>query len=179
MPNGRIEKGQPLAKAISAAAWNRAQDAADIVFGAQPDRISDPAACWQGASNIVLIKNTTGQDLKAAGVLGIQSLVSDFDASNEMPRIVTRPILLGVSPSVSAHYNKFAITLEPIKNGKIGRAAVSGVIAFRMVDRDPTHGYATVQGGMTDRLQSAECGALHILARGSTGAGFIWAVGVM
>lgn len=34
--DGRIEPGQPLAGAISARAWNRAQDAADIVLGATP-----------------------------------------------------------------------------------------------------------------------------------------------
>jgi hypothetical protein len=35
-PDGRIEKGQRLSTAISARAWNRAQDAADIVLGARP-----------------------------------------------------------------------------------------------------------------------------------------------
>lgn len=34
--DGRIEAGQPLRTAISAAAWNRAQDAADIVLGQRP-----------------------------------------------------------------------------------------------------------------------------------------------
>lgn len=35
-PDGRIEKGQRLSTAISARAWNRAQDAADIVLGVRP-----------------------------------------------------------------------------------------------------------------------------------------------
>jgi hypothetical protein len=35
-PDGRIEKGQRLGSAISARAWNRAQDAADIVLGVRP-----------------------------------------------------------------------------------------------------------------------------------------------
>lgn len=35
-PDGRIEKGQRIASAISARAWNRAQDAADIVLGVRP-----------------------------------------------------------------------------------------------------------------------------------------------
>ncbi|NBW11332.1 MAG: hypothetical protein EBR82_25200 [Caulobacteraceae bacterium] len=33
-PDGRLEPGQPLRGAISARAWNRAQDAADLVLGA-------------------------------------------------------------------------------------------------------------------------------------------------
>jgi hypothetical protein len=39
--DGRIEPGQPIASSISARAWNRAQDAADIVFG---DRMGANAA---------------------------------------------------------------------------------------------------------------------------------------
>jgi hypothetical protein len=35
-PDGRIEKGQRLATSISARAWNRAQDAADRILGANP-----------------------------------------------------------------------------------------------------------------------------------------------
>jgi hypothetical protein len=35
-PGGRVEKGQSLRSAFSARAWNRAQDAADIVLGARP-----------------------------------------------------------------------------------------------------------------------------------------------
>lgn len=35
-PDGRIEKGQRLGSAISARAWNRAQDAADHVLGVRP-----------------------------------------------------------------------------------------------------------------------------------------------
>lgn len=34
--DGRVEKGQSIRSAFSAKAWNRAQDAADIVLGAQP-----------------------------------------------------------------------------------------------------------------------------------------------
>ena len=34
--DGRVEKGQSLRSAFSARAWNRAQDAADIVLGARP-----------------------------------------------------------------------------------------------------------------------------------------------
>lgn len=40
-PDGRIEKGQRLSTAISARAWNRAQDAADIVLGARPGVTGD------------------------------------------------------------------------------------------------------------------------------------------
>lgn len=39
--DGRIEKGQSLRSAISARAWNRAQDAADIVLGTTSEIVAD------------------------------------------------------------------------------------------------------------------------------------------
>jgi hypothetical protein len=180
MANGRIEKGQPLEQAISAAAWNRAQDAADIVLGAPPDRVGEPAAAAQGAANIVMVRNGTQVDRPAAGILGIQGFAIQPDMQSEMPRIVTRPVLQGVDATESEHPARFVITLEPIPAGKIGRAAASGIIAFRMINRDVSHGYATVKGGMVDRLQSTECGFLQILARSTaTNNGYVWCVGVM
>lgn len=41
--DGRIEKGQRLSSAISAKAWNRAQQAADVVLGVQPGFEVGPA----------------------------------------------------------------------------------------------------------------------------------------
>ena len=41
--DGRIEIGQPLSTAISARAWNRAQDAADIVLGVNSSATTPPS----------------------------------------------------------------------------------------------------------------------------------------
>jgi|LakMenEpi03Aug12_release.lakeMendotaPanAssembly.Ray.scaffolds.fasta_scaffold48537_2 hypothetical protein len=178
MASGRIEKGQPIAKAISAAAWNRAQDAADVVLGVTPERLAEPATHAAGASNIALIRNDSGLDVKAAGILGFGGLAVQPAADSEMPSIVTRPILIGTTATESAGLNNFAITLEPIKSGKIGRAAVCGVVAFRLIRRDSSHQFAVVKNGMNDRLQSAACGTLRIIA--STGVGqdsWVWVMG--
>ena len=56
-PDGRIEKGQRLGSAISARAWNRAQDAADVVLGVTPGFSADGLAtrgfpCVRGTFNI-------------------------------------------------------------------------------------------------------------------------------
>jgi len=178
MASGRIEKGQPLAKAISAAAWNRAQDAADVVLGVTPERLAEPAAHAVGASNIALIRNDSGLDVKAAGILGINGLAIDPVVSNEMPSIVTRPILIGTAATETAHLNKFGITLEPIKSGSVGRVAICGVVAFRLIVRDDSHQFAVVKNNMNDRLQSSACGSLRIIAKSYIGQdSWYWAVG--
>jgi hypothetical protein len=180
MASGRIEKGQPLSTAISAAAWNRAQDAADIVLGSTPGQSAEPSKYAAGASNVVLIRNDSGVDLKVCGILGISGFAISPSAAEEMPSIVTLPVVIGQSPVEATHLTNFAITLEPISAGKVGRAAICGVVAFRLVDRDGSHKYATVQTGFTDRLQSTACGSLQILARGSTaGDGWKWALGAL
>lgn len=178
--NGRIEPGQPIGSAISARAWNRAQDAADLVLGVTTDRAGSAAFHSAGASNIALIQNLSGYDVKVAGILGIQGLAIQPTLSNDMASIVTQPVLWGVEANETNHLNKFAITLEPIENGKVGRAAICGVVAFRLISRDPSHQFAVVKNGMSDRLQSAACGSLRIIA-GSTAFqdGWNWALGAM
>jgi len=51
-PDGRIEKGQRLSTAISARAWNRAQDAADIVLGVRPG-VGVPDV-WQSQDHVTV-----------------------------------------------------------------------------------------------------------------------------
>lgn len=178
--NGRIEPGQPVGSAISARAWNRAQDAADLVLGVTPLRRGDAAFHSAGASNIALIQNNSGQDIKVAGILGINGLAIQPTLSNDMASIVTQPVLAGVSATETNHLNKFAITLEPIQSGRVGRAAVCGVVAFRLITRDWSHQFAVVKNGMSDRLQSASCGSLRVIAVSSASQdGWSWALGAM
>jgi hypothetical protein len=47
--DGRIEPGQKLSGAISARAWNRAQDAADVVLGDRLGFAAGPGAAFPGA----------------------------------------------------------------------------------------------------------------------------------
>ena len=61
--DGRIEAGQKLAGAISARAWNRAQDAADRVLGVGTGFTGGGATGADPAPNVVLIKNDSGADV--------------------------------------------------------------------------------------------------------------------
>jgi hypothetical protein len=53
-PDGRIEPGQPLGSAISARAWNRAQDAADIVLGATPGVVAGPPSPPDAGGRVIV-----------------------------------------------------------------------------------------------------------------------------
>lgn len=79
-PDGRIEKGQRLSTAISARAWNRAQDAADIVLGLRPGitagDATSPAHCL-GKTTSAWTKGTSQTITLWAGVPGSESALSD------------------------------------------------------------------------------------------------------
>jgi hypothetical protein len=81
-PDGRIEPGQKLASAISARAWNRAQDAADIVLGERTGAVVTPlagrvhvlgktSAAWDKgtAQNITLWAGTLGSEQETSDVV--------------------------------------------------------------------------------------------------------------
>jgi hypothetical protein len=80
--DGRIEPGQPLKTAISATAWNRAQDAADVVLGLRPGLavpmsegrfhlLGKTSATWAKASsqNITIWAGPPGSEAATSSVV--------------------------------------------------------------------------------------------------------------
>lgn len=79
--DGRIEPGQPLRTAVSAAAWNRAQDAADVVLGQRQNTTVDTverflvigktSAGWSKgtAANIAIWSGPPGNERATGGVI--------------------------------------------------------------------------------------------------------------
>jgi transcription elongation factor len=79
-PDGRIEKGQRISSAISARAWNRAQDAADIVLGVTPGIAAGDArqsAHYLGKTTAAWTKGTSQTITLWAGTPGSESALSD------------------------------------------------------------------------------------------------------
>lgn len=206
-PDGRIEKGQKLRTAISARAWNRAQDAADIVLGATPGSVAGDSTPIEKASNIVLVYNASGQTIPACGVIGIQfshspgvtypgvidptgGRLSDATGDDAEQKVKNskakeffrRPLLYGIMPMAGQN---FAVALEPILNGTVGRCAAGGVFACRVHIVNPDHQYAGPRNNDTTRLISANCGRLKLLWKENSGlsgandAEGKWAVGMM
>ena len=131
-PDGRIEAGQPLRGAISARAWNRAQDAADLVLGAHAGTEGSPGSpvlkpytwCYCKASTTVArwgVLAITGMEIKPTSESG--GATASFE---EMP------LLKGAAPDEKT--TAWCVAVEPIESGKIGRVAVSGVVQLKAGD---------------------------------------------
>ena len=131
--DGRIEPGQPLAGAISARAWNRAQDAADIVLAATPSVNGSAGNAIDRPYTWAHVKNSTLFDVPRWGVLAIESVSPEPDdyADSESTKLFQQtPILSGTIPAANTW--QFAICVEPLLAGAIGRAAISGVVQCKI-----------------------------------------------
>jgi hypothetical protein len=129
-PDGRIEPGQPLRGAISARAWNRAQDAADLVLGANPGTAGVPGSPVLKPYTWVYCKPSA--TVARWGVLAITGVAitptsSSGDATASFEEM---PVLTGATPDEDT--TAWCVAVEPIESGKIGRVAVGGVVQCKV-----------------------------------------------
>ena len=185
--DGRVEPGQKISSAFSARAWNRAQDAADLVLDERGRFGAGPQAGRELAPNTILIRNSTGYDVPWLGVLRVGGVLIDpsggtltgTDAASERARqFARRPVLNGFVPAVGFETN-FAVCMEPLANGQIGLAAVSGCFACRVFANGNGQRFATVIPGDVTQLQTADCGAVQLIWREPGLGANRWAIGVL
>lgn len=167
--DGRIEKGQRISSAISARAWNRALEAADRVLSTTPGIEAGESVAAHKASNVIYVRNQT-VEVPLGGVLRIIPLgPNNFsatadgtdEASERFRFLLTRPAYVGVGPEPDL---PFAIALEPIAAGAVGRMAIGGIVHFRCRVRNLIHTHATPISGDVSQLQSASCGAMRLVS---------------
>lgn len=163
-PDGRLEPGQPISGAISARAWNRAQDAADIVLG---DRYSIAGEAAGGG-----LKPYTWAYCKASvtvprwGVLaitGVEITPTATESDTATRSFQDCPVLTGGTPSATT--TAWCVAVEPIESGKVGRVAVAGVVQCKLAVGDSSHKFARAKAS-TSELETATSGESLILWKG-------------
>lgn len=186
--DGRIEKGQSLRSAISARAWNRAQDAADLVLGPVPQANAGDGSPIASASNVLLVSNNSGEDVQIHGVLQITGVLIDpsggtfygTDAASRRAReFVRKPVAVGDTPLLARGADNFVVCLEPIASGRIGRCAIGGVFAIKLDVSNVDHRFAEVRNNDRTQLRSASCGVMQVLWKEAGTGQNKWALGCM
>jgi predicted RecA/RadA family phage recombinase len=131
-PDGRLEQGQPLRGAISARAWNRAQDAADLVLGANPGTEGVPGSPVLKPYTWVYCKPSV--TVARWGVLAItgMEITPTSSSGGATASFEEMPVLTGGTPSATT--TAWCVAVEPIESGKIGRVAVGGVVQLKAAD---------------------------------------------
>lgn len=104
--DGRIQPGQKLATAISARAWNRAQDAADIVLGQGEDLAADPLRDYQGRVVVKCAVTVSTPNL----TLGLGHII-DY----RHPTSTTATIMSGFAPLFGVRQTIAALAGQPFQ----------------------------------------------------------------
>lgn len=132
-PDGRIEPGQPLGGAISARAWNRAQDAADLVMGRQGGITAGEAVGPSLPYTWVHCKaSTTFARWAVVAITGVEITPTSSDSDAATKGFQDTPVVTGGTPSATT--TAWGVAVEPIASGKIGRLAVGGVVQLKKAD---------------------------------------------
>ena len=154
-PDGRIEPGQPLRGAISARAWNRAQDAADLVLGANPGTAGVPGSpalkpyTWCYCKPSVTVARW--------GVLAItgMEITPTSSSGGATASFEEMPVLTGGTPSATT--TAWCVAVEPIAANAVGRVAVGGVVQCKVTVSDSAHKFVRAKASTTE-LESSTTG---------------------
>ena len=166
----KVQSGQPLR--IPAATFNTFIDAARDFQQRQRNALQ-MAQRSSNQEGIILVKNNSGGDCPRFGILGIDGVLHDPTAN--LDQFKNNAAIVGITPSEVNHKGKFVILTEPIKNGLIGRARISGISCVQVNVVSESHTHADVQEGQTGHLKSGTSGLAMILWKES-GTGVKWAL---
>ena len=151
----KVRVGQPLK--ISAKCWNRVLD----TVSTQPAYLTE-SRDYSRTNLVVQILNTTSATIPVWGVLEVSGVVNDpTKGSSAAAQWHDTPVIKGTTPTGSTAA-KFVIVVEPIKAGKIGRAAIDGVVQCKLDIKAASDLFASPQASATS-LKTGQSGEAAIL----------------
>lgn len=127
-------------------------------------------------SGIVLVKNNSGAARSQFAILGINAPIIGPTPVASLPEFKKRVTFSCITPTTAAHSGKFVVLLEPLLNGAIGKAVVSGVVQVRLTGADV--GWATVTNNDATKLTASATGSAEVLWA-EAGSSERWAIVVL
>lgn len=155
-PLGKVTPGQPLR--VPATAYNAFVDAAEahrrslVTGGPGSGAASQFDTAW--------VRNDSGHDRGRFEVLAVGS--SPILPSVNLREFQRWPVLGGVTPTL-ADAGRALVLLEPIRNGRVGRALLAGVTACRVRMIDDRDRCADVDEQSAETLRSCQDGPAQLL----------------
>lgn len=166
----RVQRGQRFA--VTADAWNAMLQAADDLsarrntFGREW-RETFAQAC------IITVRNDSGGDRQRFNVLGMASTV--ISPESNLDEFKSRVALGMAVPDIETHVGRWAVLLEPVKAGELGRAVAAGVTVCRVDVKAEGDTHAEIADEQCEYLVSGRTGSAAILWA-EAGTGVKWAV---
>lgn len=148
--NYRVEVGQPISEAFSATAWNRAQDAADIILGSQPRVLGQNPIPYQYGIVVPIYLSTKRGPFEEGSAIRIVNYRANvkrlfrLDGSVAVPRP-----LEDYETHTTVFPESFGVTVQPIReDDNVAICCVSGLVVARIRIISPNHRFVSLP---TDR----------------------------
>lgn len=163
----KVQTGDPIQ--IKASTWNSFIDAAEYVKNLQSDQTGGVLKS-SNHNGIVLLKNGESTLFPRFSAMAIADVLIRPDV-NEQEFSGKCPAFLGRKVTTAYEEYPYAVLLEPVDAGKIGRALLLGIVPAKVSILDPDHKFAEpIVGNSAGAMQSAENGVARILWKaGNTG----------
>lgn len=123
--------------------------------------VGDPTA----PATLIWIKNDTAGDLPALSILKLGAPTIDIASTDLRHELRARPIVSGTAPTAAG--NPFCVTIEGVKAGGVGRAAILGATVCDVNVAVEAHTHAGPLAGDTAKLLSGTSGPARILHKES------------
>lgn len=170
-PLKKVLPGQQLS--IPAQAYNAFVDAALAHRGVGAHGPQVPERTYSRPPGLVRVRNMSGVDLPRFSPIGVSNVAISPTAS--LPNFQNTPIFHGFQPVSSQYRGKFAVLQEPLANGALGDAVLSGITVSQISVEHATHDRVDVNTAGGWLLLSSYYGAAEILYAES-GTGTKWAI---
>lgn len=145
---------------LSASAWNRLMDMARRDGQRGASGVADPLLAKRDR-DVILVKNVSGIEYPRWGVLGLGAPIylpkhNPPSGKQALPQDFAENLVLrGEMPVAGVHEGLFGVLLQPLKQGEIGPAVVSGTFGCVIVVQDERHRFADVYPSRPDGASGA------------------------
>jgi hypothetical protein len=170
-----VQPGQPLR--IPAPDWNAMTDAARADRARRASLSGRLPGERRTDSTVILVRNDSGADLLQYDVLGLGKGTADVlptPDDNEDAFLNGSPFFLGALPDEDVHAGRFCIILGALPKGRIGPAAIAGVVPIYVNVQDADDWWADVDDGEHETLASGTSGTAQLLYKAAGGTGNMW-----
>lgn len=169
----KVRPGEPIQ--IAAKAWNNVLDQVTLRPRFDGNGSAAPAINFQ-----VRCRNATTGDVPRWGVLQITGILETPTGATgasgpQTPgtmSFLSYPGVVGVTPTTDTGA-RFVVATEPIKAGKVGMAAIDGVVQVKLDVAASGDGFAAAKAGSVQQLRTGSSGDAVVLWKES-GTGVKW-----
>ena len=161
----KVNPGDPVE--IRAATWNAFVDAANFARGASSNQLGKGLRSGVDVG-IVLVKNTASTTYPRFSALVLADVCIGASA-NEDEFTSCTPVFEGAAMTAQREGMPFAVLLEPVEAGSVGRGMVLGVTPAKVRIASADDEYAVPKSGSsTGELESSSTGVARILWKAGT-----------